>query len=202
MRFLPFGLLFILSLGSLAAQASTIPIISNGQLIGATNVNVGGVLFDFEFVEGSCIGLFDGCDATNDFQSFPGGSLAAAQALIDQVLLDGVNGNFASNPVLTFGCGQVFACGIVIPELSTGSFGFNGTPISSGAIILQTPFEETASLVPQIFGNEDTTNSSIVFARFSPTPIPLPGAAWLLLSALGGLVTIRILRAHTNEDTD
>jgi hypothetical protein len=47
---------------SSAASAATLIVDSNGILTGATGVNVGGTLYDVEFVDGSCIALFDGCD--------------------------------------------------------------------------------------------------------------------------------------------
>jgi len=37
------------------------PVVVGGELVGATNVNVGGTLYDVQFVEGTCVDLYDGC---------------------------------------------------------------------------------------------------------------------------------------------
>ena len=66
------------------------------NLTGATNVNVGGVLYDVEFVDGTCINVFSGCDnAAEDF-AFSSVEVAtsAANALLSQVFVDTpVNGS-------------------------------------------------------------------------------------------------------------
>ena len=44
------------------------PTVVGGLLVGATNINVGGTLFDVDFVDGTCVALFTGCDnAVADF---------------------------------------------------------------------------------------------------------------------------------------
>src|SRR3954465_15827217 len=78
--------------------------ISGGELTGASEVNVGGTLYNVEFVDGSCNSLFSGCiDASFTFHT-ASTAAAAAQALIDQVFTDGPQGNFDSRPELTVGC--------------------------------------------------------------------------------------------------
>jgi hypothetical protein len=81
--------------------------ITGGILTGAGGVNVNGTLYAVSFQDGTCIGLFSGCDSSSDF-AFGGTSasaaFAASQALLDQVFLDGPLGNFDSNPALTRGC--------------------------------------------------------------------------------------------------
>jgi hypothetical protein len=74
-------------------------------LVGAANVNVCGILYDVEFVEGTCIGVFSGCDSPDDFAFTDLTTVnVASQALLDQVFLDGVAGNFDTDPTSTFGC--------------------------------------------------------------------------------------------------
>ncbi len=86
------------------AQSATLNVI-DGQLHGAFGVDVGGTLYDVEFLDGSCVELFTGCDELSDF-TFPDEASAAlaAQALLDQVFVDGVGGEFDSDPGLTEGC--------------------------------------------------------------------------------------------------
>jgi hypothetical protein len=87
-----------------------------GQLQGATNVNVGGVLYDVDFVDGTCIALFDGCDENDDFTfKTNADGLLAAQALLDQVFLDGPLGNFDTHPEFTTGCSDTDLCFPIIP---------------------------------------------------------------------------------------
>lgn len=85
-------------------------VIENDNLIGATGVDVNGALYDVEFLDGTCIDLFDGCTDVTDFvfQDLQSGN-AASQALIDQVLLDVSEGQFDSDPSLTEGCLAVYS---------------------------------------------------------------------------------------------
>ena len=72
-------------LATAGAQAAA-PVVVAGELVGATGVNVGGTVYDVQFVDGSCIDVYGGCDEVSDF---PFTTLAdatlAAQALLDQV---------------------------------------------------------------------------------------------------------------------
>jgi len=72
-----------------------------GQLLGASSVDAGGTLYNVEFLDGTCIDLYSGCDEVSDFtfQSF-GAAQLASQALLDQVFIDGVDGLFDSDPTL------------------------------------------------------------------------------------------------------
>ncbi len=56
----------VLVLMASGAQAATLNVIG-GQLHGAFDVNVGGSLYDVEFVDGTCIALYGGCDEASDF---------------------------------------------------------------------------------------------------------------------------------------
>ena len=77
---------------------------SNGTLTSARNVDVDGILYDVEILDGSCNGLFMGCDAALfEFQTAEAAE-AASQALMEQVLLDTSDGFFDSIPNLTHGC--------------------------------------------------------------------------------------------------
>ena len=74
---------FILLL-SMQANAVIIHTNANGQLIGASEVNVNAVFYNVEFVDGTCPDLFNGCNDINNFvfQSFDNAE-AASQALLD-----------------------------------------------------------------------------------------------------------------------
>jgi len=119
-RCFPWAAAFTLALGVTAAQAApTLLIDANGELIGADDVNVGGVLYDVRFIDGTCAAVFNGCASGNfDFATYAAADVAS-QALLDQVLLDGPGGNFDSFPDLTLGCpGSPFTtpfCQVITP---------------------------------------------------------------------------------------
>ena len=71
-------------LATSGAQAA-VPIVVGGELLGATGVNVGGTVYDVEIVEGTCVGLYRGCDDLSDF-AFT--TLADAEREANPVLLE------------------------------------------------------------------------------------------------------------------
>ena len=107
-----FFALFAFFLASLAAtnDAKALPSLvvdgPSGQLLGADNVNLGSLgFYDVRFFDGTCIGIFGGCDDAGDFAfNSEANARIAAQALLDQVLLDVPRGNFDSDPAATTGC--------------------------------------------------------------------------------------------------
>ena len=115
------GLLLLVFCHSAAAGAATLDVVG-GQLLGASGVLVDGELYDVEFIDGSCIALFSGCDSSTDFAfANEAGGLAAATALANQVFLDGPEGNFDTLPGLTFGCGDATLCEAYIPYATNGT---------------------------------------------------------------------------------
>lgn len=103
-----------------------------GVLLGAKGVDVGGVLYNVEFKDGTCADLYNGCNAASDFPFDNLTALVAGQALLDQVLLDGPQGNFDSNPALTQGC-----------TTSTQGLCQLRTPIPGPSSLLTTPSSVT-----------------------------------------------------------
>jgi len=110
----------VLVLMASGAQAATLNVVG-GQLMGASGVLVDGSLYDVQFLDGTCIDLYNGCDDVSDFTFQTSASaVLASQALLDQVFLDGVYGQFDSSPPLTNGCephsrNQSDSCWIVTP---------------------------------------------------------------------------------------
>jgi hypothetical protein len=80
------------------------PDVVGGELFGAEDVLAGGILYDVEFLDGTSIALYSGCDDVSDF-TFQTQTDAefASQALLDHVFLDGAY-LFDFNPELTNGC--------------------------------------------------------------------------------------------------
>ena len=85
---------------SLGANSADLVIDGSGQLLGATDVDVGGTLYDVQFVEGSCNSLFNNC-IEFAFTSLAN-TTVASEALLDQVLV----GVFDFDPTLTYGIEQ------------------------------------------------------------------------------------------------
>lgn len=102
----------ILMIAANHAQASLLLVIDdNGQLTGANNVDVDGLLYDVEFLDGTCFELFSGCDELGDFAfQSEESATAASNALLDLVFTDGPDGMFDSDPELTNGCEDLVAC--------------------------------------------------------------------------------------------
>jgi hypothetical protein len=90
--------------------APTLMVSSTGQLTGAREVDVGGVLYDVTFTEGTCTQVFGTCETSSFTFHTRDEALLASQALLDQVFLDVAQGAFDSNAALTFGCDDTTLC--------------------------------------------------------------------------------------------
>ena len=187
-----FGALTFALLTVIRADAATLNVVG-GELLGASGVNVGGVLYDVEFVEGSCISLFAGCDEVTDldFDSATTAT-AAAQALLDQVLIDGPQGNFGSDPSLTFGCSHSDLCLTFVPY---------DTILPNGRVNTKYAYNFTGG--DSVGNNQniltrDTASRPLEnYARFSVSPVPLPAALPLFLTMLAGMAGLRWWRRRT-----
>ena len=95
------SLVAALSMTAGVASAASLTV-EDGQLTGATGVDVGGVLYDGTFIDGTCIAVFDGCDAASDlnFQTEAQARLAV-QALLDQAFVNGPEGAFDDDPSIS-----------------------------------------------------------------------------------------------------
>jgi len=173
-----------------AAQAATLNVVA-GELRGASGVDVDGTFYDVQFLDGTCIDLFNGCDAVSDFtfDSLQSATFAS-QALLDQVFLDGAEGNFDSQPSLTRGCESASECNPLTPYnrfASTGSTGLVETSRAGNKVNSSVVFDNlnTANYFTSQDFLGDTTATWAVWSSF--TPVPEPSTAILLVLGLTGL---------------
>jgi hypothetical protein len=172
-----------------SANAATLNVVG-GLLRGASNVDVGGDLYDVVFTDGTCIALFSGCDSNSDFAfTTEAAGLAAATALADQVFLDGPEGNFDTLPGLTFGCGDATTCEAYIPYVT------NGTSVLAARMRNKAPPGSdviSANLLLTV-STIDMSSDSATYAVFTAVPEPSTG---LLVAA--GLVGLAAKRRRVN----
>lgn len=164
------------------AGAATLNVVG-GQLLGATDVIVDGNAYNVDFLDGTCIALYGGCDDVSDFTFQSSGAAGlAAQALLDQVFLDGVEGFFDMNPALTNGC--TGGCNVLVPFATAGAdvtaYFAKNEPVPGAADALYGPFNIST-------GTNLTNNGGRVYAVWSP--VPEPGTA--ILTGLG-LLTLSV----------
>lgn len=160
-----------------SASAATLIGRWDGQLTGALGVDVDGMSYDVTFVEGSCIELFNGCDASSDFVfTNLGTAESASQALLDQVFIDGAQGQFDSRPDLTLSGGNWF--------LTPWKFELLGRDEVTSAVAVNLYAEQ----VDFVIGVGLTPNhTGLTYALWAPTVVPVPAAGFLLMAALAGL---------------
>jgi len=101
--------------------------VSGGVLFGATGVDVGGVLYDVAFRDGTCTELFGGCESSLNFAfGTQAAALQASTALLSYVFIDGPVGSFDSEPANINGCIDEGVCITVTPygvvNINLGSF--------------------------------------------------------------------------------
>ena len=182
-------LLYLLS--PVVAGAVTLDVNSTGQITGAQQVDVNGTMYDVAFVDGSCVGLFNGCDGIADFTfSTRDQAVSAASALLTTVFVDGESGNFDTDPTLTAGCTDT-PCIVATPYRfdqnyqivgysEAANYGVNGYDAINGF---------SGAYIDDDFSTSTTTTYAIW--SLSMPAVPLPPALPLFLSGLIGLLLRR-----------
>lgn len=177
-----------LLLSPVPATSATLIVNGSGQLSGANDVDIGGTLYDVRFEDGSCAGVFSGCDDAGDFDFDNAVGLIAAQALVDQVFLDSAQGLFDSRPDLTSGCGHPNLCYTYIPTSSGKGVYAGNRAVAGGDDIGELDFD------PLFDHGQD---SQVVWARFSIVQAAVPEPlSWSMM--IGGFGMIGAVSRRRN----
>ncbi len=166
------------------AGAATLNVVG-GQLLGATGVIVDGSSYSVEFLDGTCVALFNGCDDITDF-TFQSSAAAvlASQALLDQVFLDGAEA-FDSTPELTVGCGETEGLGCLV--LTPYGVGDAAAAWNNDGVFLEDTTLGGLTFEPAFdFTGVPDAAWAVWTASAPPTPVPSmnPLAAGLLTAGL------------------
>lgn len=170
----------------LSVSAATLQI-SGGQLLGAMDVDVNGILYEVSFERDSWNQLYNS-DCTGFTFDNLNDATDASQALLDQVFLDGLSGFFDSDTTLTNGCTLTDLCKVLTPyeRLPNHVVTVAAMNHATGSDFpLQT--QVTRHSAPGISGE-------FTFAMWTATgvaTVPLPAPALLLIGGLAGLGLMR-----------
>jgi PEP-CTERM motif-containing protein len=172
-----------------AAPAATLIVDGTGELTGATGVDVGGTFYDVEFLDGTCVSVFSGCDSDSDFAfNTQAAAQAAGQALLDQVFI----GIYDTSPELTAGCEDPLVCRPNIPYDFIPIFTFPPAPLAPG-VASRGPLN--GATIDGQHGTAFTTDVDLTqiafftWARFTPaqTVVPEPSSWAMMLLGFGAV---------------
>lgn len=168
--------------------------LAGGQLLGASNVDVGGTLYDVEFVDETCVVLFDGCDSEEDFEfQSEDDALLASQALMEQVFVDSELGLFDTDPELAAGCHFPEQCVIYTPfTLTRSPFSNRILDVLSAIYRNESGVEDSVAASFDLSPQGEVGFLGSVYAKWSVgTVVPEPSTALLMGLGLAALTRVR-----------
>lgn len=181
--------LLLLSLFCLHAQAAIVLTNGAGKITGAADVIVDGESYSVNFIDGSCIDLYSGCDENSDFVfNTLGQAATASQALLDQVFIDLAPNSFDIDPENTVGCTNSGLCrALTLYALSSTAGTIVGATADNDAV-------EANDIVTLNIGVGDGLDlNDVSIATYAvwtanPSPVPLPASIYLFTLALSGVL--------------
>lgn len=186
---------FALAFAASPAAALSL-VLSGSELQGADGVIVNGLEYNVRFVDGTCAGLYSGCDSVADFAfNTEADAEAASQALLDQIFTAPATA-FDEDPELTEGCESTVNCSMVTP------FGF----LDPTTVLLYVAVNQADANIDGTGLSTDGINSPTgtldgaviaVWQLVAPIEVPEPHAlgAVLLGAAAAGVARRRRLRS-------
>jgi hypothetical protein len=170
-----------------AAHASVVLQVSGGKLTGATGVVVDGNTYSVEFRDGLCKILFSNCSVFTFTTSI--GAEAASHALLDQVFVNGLLGNFDDRPELTTGCTSVNLCLALTPfEQDESGFIVAGFAVNRNQAYEAIEGFEDDTMIGKQRAYDTTLDGVYVYAVWAKdATVPEPGTLPLLGLAGAGL---------------
>ncbi len=170
----------------------TLVIDGGGKLAGATEIEIGGSLYDVEFVDGTCAAVFGACDPASFM--FPNlvDALAASAALGSQVF--GAGDVFDEQTEKTSGCTNTIACFIATPYGVT-------TPAVSLAYFSNSVAGDDTGDTGFLTSTDFAAANNYVWARWAASDpvvrdVPEPGPLGLVALGLVAAGAHRHRRAH------
>ena len=170
------------------AQAGpTLLVNGSGQLIGATGVNVGGTLYDVTFSTGSCIDAYNGCDPAAFTFANAADAQAAAQALFDQLFIDGPAGQFDSVPTLTSNCWYPDFCRAAVPYGVGLNVLYGPAVLSYVAQNATTDSNDVVLNFSDLQNYNATSGDAQIWTHFAVEGVPEPATWAMMLLGFGGI---------------
>lgn len=176
------SVLAALSLSTVATAAVNWQVDGAGTLTGANGVIVGGVSYDVSFVDGSCSGLFNGCDAF--IFNTKARAAEASQSLLDQVFIGDGPGGYDAHPELIRGCGNLFQCYVLTPfaRQTVDGYVLSGVARNCAGGYCDDDWTSYSYAAP---GDTDTGPSShSTYAVWTASPVPEPSVLAFLVAGL------------------
>ena len=166
-------------------NAATIDVVG-GQLTGANNIDVNGVLYDVDFIDLSCFAIFSGCDSLSDLDFTTSSAAQSAHiALTSQIFDNPLYSTFDLSPNLVDGCTDTDQCLIWTPYALVGTTGLSAVVLFNRSNSANVAAGSGGAGINTSFGNL----SGHVYADWTlVSAVPVPAAFWLFGTALVGLV--------------